>query len=279
MRYLCSFFVLLFFSMAPSAALAGDPVLTIETQDGTTKFTAAQLLARKDRASVAIAADVSYKRPMTYAAAVPALSLLPESSFKDNDTVEARATDGFASQIPLKLFKEAAAGGSIPWIAIEDPKTPWPKVPGKSFSAGPFYLVWQHPKRSNVSTEYWPYALSALKLVESPTKRWPQMAIADDVPKDAPLRRGLEHFTRICMSCHKIDGAGQADMGPDLARPMSPTEYMSPEALRKLIRDPASVRTWPDQKMPGYGPEILSDSALEDLIVYLSYIAERVRER
>ncbi len=179
------------------------------------------------------------------------------------------------SQLPLALFEKARSGGSVPWLAIEDPKAPWPNLPNKSISAGPFYVIWLHPERSNVGPEQWPYALSALKLVLSPAKRWPQMAVADDVPKDAREHRGLSSFIKHCLACHKIKGAGEADVGPDLAEPMAPTVYLSPLGLRLLIRNPASVRMWPDQKMPGFSREALPDGELEDLIAYLAYVAKR----
>ncbi len=74
-------------------------------------------------------------------------------------------------------MKKGADGGSVAWLAVEDPAAPWPALPGKSASAGPFYLVWEHPERSGVSSEQWPYQVAALALTESPAHRWPQMAV------------------------------------------------------------------------------------------------------
>ena len=62
-------------------------------------------------------------------------------------------------------------------------------------------------------------------------------------------------------------------MGPDLNRPMNPTEYFQLAALRRYIRNPASVRTWPDQKMPGFGPDRLSEAELDAVIAYLEHMA------
>jgi hypothetical protein len=64
-------------------------------------------------------------------------------------------------------------------------------------------------------------------------------------------------------------------MGPDLNQPMNPTEYFQQPALRRYLRDPASVRTWPEQKMPGFGPELLSEGELDAVIAYLAHIADR----
>ena len=90
-----------------------------------------------------------------------------------------RATDGFVSQIPMALVAKGGAGGSVAWIAVEDPAAPWPSLPGKDVSAGPFYLVWEHPERSDVGSEQWPYQVASLTGVESPAHRWPQMAVDD----------------------------------------------------------------------------------------------------
>ncbi|MGD9783741.1 MAG: cytochrome c [Hyphomicrobiaceae bacterium] len=210
---------------------------------------------------------------MTYKA-VPLLSLLGAGA-DSFDTIEARATDGFVSQIPMSLVASARSGGSVPWIAVEDPREPWPTLPRKTTSAGPFFLVWQHPERSRMGPEQWPYALAALSGVSSPDRRWPQMAVATTLSADAPERRGLGVFVKHCLSCHKINGAGEASVGPDLARPMGPTEYMTEIGLRKLIRDPGSVRTWAEQKMAGFDTAALPDAELDDLLAYLDHIAKR----
>ena len=52
----------------------------------------------------------------------------------------------------------------------------WGSPPGTGTGAGPFYLVWEHPERSGVTSEQWPYQLASLTAVESPAHRWPQLA-------------------------------------------------------------------------------------------------------
>src|SRR5262249_45399044 len=138
-------------------------------------------------------------------------------------------------------------GGGKAWIAIEDPAAPWPVLPGRTASAGPFYLVWENPERSAVSSEQWPYHLASLTETESPAHRWPQMVVAASLPAESPARRGQEVFTTQCLPCHRMKGAGAGDMGPDLGQPMNPVQYLSPIGLRSLIRNPKAVRTWPQQ--------------------------------
>jgi hypothetical protein len=92
--------------------------------------------------------------------------------FAGFDQLEASATDGFVAQIPLALIEAGENGGSVAGMAIEGSNYPWPKLPGKDASAGPFYLIWQYPERSQVANEQWPYLLERLTAVQSPERRW-----------------------------------------------------------------------------------------------------------
>ena len=47
--------------------------------------------------------------------------------------------------------------------------------------------------------------------------------------------------------------------------------------LRALIRDPRSVRVWPEQRMPSFAEEDLSDEELGPILSYLSHMAEQRR--
>ena len=64
-------------------------------------------------------------------------------------------------------------------------------------------------------------------------------------------------------------------MGPDLNMPHNPTEYFQPGYLRKLIRDPQSLRQWPQAKMPGFTESVLSEQELDALLAYLGHMAKR----
>jgi len=254
----------------PTAPSASE--LKIIFNKNSRSYSSAELLARSDVVDLTILSDVAYKRRMSYKA-VPLLALLGRANELGFDTLEARATDGFVSQLPMALVKQGAAGGAIAWIAVESPQTPWPKIPKKTISAGPFYLVWQFPEKSGIGPEQWPYALAELRGVRSSMQRWPQMAVRSSSEEHAAARRGLLVYVKHCLSCHKIAGAGEATMGPDMARPMSPTAYMTEAGLRALIRNPAAVRTWPKQEMPGFAVDVLQRTDLDDLIAYLQYMA------
>jgi hypothetical protein len=146
MRSLVFVLLLVGFAAGRGTVHAEDRALTLSIGPEARRFTAAQLLDRADSTELTVPADVSYGRPMKYRA-VPLLPLLSGvgAAF---DTIEARAADGFVSQIPLALVKKGATGGARAWIAIEKPVAPWPALPGKTVSAGPFYLVWENPERS-----------------------------------------------------------------------------------------------------------------------------------
>lgn len=237
------------------------------------RFTASELLARPDSAEITVPDDAAYARTRAYRA-VPLLSLLPGVP-EPFDTLEARALDGFVAQIPLSLVHGAASGGSVAWLAVEPPGQPWPDLPGKNSGPGPFYLVWGGPERSGVTQEQWPYQLASLTAVESPAHRWPQLVVDASLPPDAAARRGQQQFVAACLSCHRLNGGGMAEVGPDLGQPMNAVDYMTPQGLRALVRDPKSVRTWPQQQMPGFSAKELPDADLDAVVAYLQHMAQR----
>jgi mono/diheme cytochrome c family protein len=252
---------------------AAEPSLTFDLGGIQHRFTASELLARSDAADVDIPNDHDYQHATHYRAVplLPLLANLPQEPF---DTLEARASDGFVAQIPLSLVRKGAEGGATAWIAVEPPGQPWPNLPGKTTGAGPFYLVWQHPERSGVIPEQWPYQLANLTAVESPVHRWPQLAADPSLPPEAPARHGQQVFTTQCLPCHRLNGGGVGEVGPDLGRPMNATEYLTDRGLRALVRDPKSVRTWPLQQMPGFSVDALPEADLDALLAYLRHMAQ-----
>lgn len=253
-----------------------QPTLTIAAGTVTYHYTAAELLSRTDLASIQIPPQVDYDVSLTVQA-VPLLDLLAAFPLEGFDRLEASATDGFVAQIPLSLIEAGRSGGSVAWIAVENPNHRWPRLPGKDASAGPFYLIWQYPERSRVASEQWPYMLAKLTAVQSPALRWPQLGVNEALPADAPARLGETVFATQCLPCHRLNGGGASEIGPDLGQPMAATEYITEPGLRALVRNPKSVRTWPQQQMPAFSKTLLPDADLDDLIVYLNQIASQRR--
>jgi mono/diheme cytochrome c family protein len=267
------FLLLVLWSFNVEACTAAERILTLSFGAHPQRISATELLARPDAAVLIIPKDVSYGREMTYRA-VPLLGLIGDALNSGIDTIEARALDGFVSQIPSALVQKGSSGGAVAWIAVEDPDAPWPNLPDQEFSAGPFYLVWENPERSAIGREQWPFSLAGLTGVEDPITRWPQMAVDPTLPDKSSERQGQGVFIKNCMPCHRLNGAGRGDMGPDLGQPMNVTEYMSEAGLRALIRDPKAVRSWPQQQMIGFDKTTISDTELDALIAYLAYMAK-----
>jgi len=261
---------LLLAAVAGLPAVAATQALVVTAGGATRQFTADDLLARHDAATLAIPHDPAYGRTMSYRA-VPLRALLSALPPDAADTIQARATDGFVAEIPRALI----GGAALPWVGVEDSAHPWPPLPGKTVSAGPFYLVWQDPERAGISAEQWVYALAALTLAPSPVQRWPAIAVDLSFPEDAPAQRGQALFIANCLPCHRLGTAGEGTVGPDLLRPMPATAYFTKAGLRALIRNPAAVRSWPAQQMPAFDAAALSDPEIDAIIAYLRYLAAR----
>ncbi len=256
---------------------AQSPTLTVAARDSSRTYTQKALLAHPGVRSVTIA-DPVYRRTMTYRA-IPLAELLKSTGIGADDHVQARATDNFSVGIPGRLAASTDTAQVEAFVAIEDPAAPWPAIPGKQdkVSAGPFYIIWRRAPSVQVSPEYWAYRLAALAVTDSPLKRWPGLAVGADVPVGDRIRTGLDRFVSVCMACHRFNGEGEGEQGPDLGRPMNVTEYFQIPALKKLIRNPPSVRQWPEQKMPGFDRSALSDSDLDAIVDWLAYKAKQRR--
>jgi mono/diheme cytochrome c family protein len=152
--------------------------------------------------------------------------------------VEAAAQDGFVTQLPRDLIY--ANDGIVGYMAIEVADKPWPPIPGKDKSAGTFYIVWVGHQASSVPTMNWPYQVVSLSVQDAPARRWPSLAVDPTLPALHPARDGQITFVNKCFTCHTMNGAGPASVGPDLNLPMNPTEYFTDRGLRALIRDPRS---------------------------------------
>ena len=260
--------VLAFLGLWLLAASAGAQSLKIADRQTARTVTAAALLADPATRTVTID-DPVYRRSMTYRA-IPVANLLKGLSIAADDYVQLIATDQFSIGVPARLVL-----GPKALVAIEDPAKPWPAMPKGGGSAGPFYVIWQDATRSEISSEYWAYKLGALQVTDSPYKRWPALAVGDDVPATHPARRGLDRYVTLCIACHRFNGAGEGEQGPDLGRPRNPVDYFQPAALRRLLRDSATVRTWPDRRMPAFSTDTLSDQDLDAIIAWLAYKARR----
>lgn len=263
--------------LLPATAEAAEPSLTVSVGGETRSFTRQELLARSDAATIQVPMDISYRTPMTYRA-VPVASLLSGMNIPRDSVIEAVALDGFVAQLPLDLVLNTEESKAVAWLAIEEPDRPWPKLPGKDVSAGPFYIVWTGTEAGSIRSEQWPFQMAKLESQPSPAARWPALGVDSDLPPTDPIRAGQALFVVQCLTCHKLNKAGASDVGPDLNLPQNPTEYLSPRGLHDLIRNPKGVRTWPAQAMPPFPPDYLSDREIDLIAAYLKHMAGRKAE-
>jgi mono/diheme cytochrome c family protein len=260
-----SVFVSVLLLCAPlHAAYAQDAKLQLRVGSQQQTLALTDLLKHPALRTISIPADVSYKRAMQYRA-LPLLAILRDIS--KVDTLQFKATDGFVANIPAQQFLGVAEA----WLAIEVPQAPWPALKEGGPSAGPFYLVWLAPEKSNITQEQWPYQIASISDVTPLHSRYPQ--IKPQAAPDSAAYRGMQVYATQCASCHQLNGGGDAAIGPDLNRPANPTEYFNETYLRKYLRDPAAVRSRPGMTMPGFADSVMSESQMDDLLAYLRQMA------
>ena len=187
--------------------------------------------------------------------------------------VQCNSTDGFSANLEMTRLFDSDPRASRAYLAIEDPRSPWPRLTGKAASAGPFYLVWLNPAASGIGSEEWPYQIASFHILSDLRSVFPK--IYPDADAGANVQNGFKSFRKNCFACHRMNGNGAGSIGPDLNIPMNPTEYFEASALAALIRDPAAVRTWPRSMMRGFPASAIPDAELVDLIAYLRYMSAR----
>jgi mono/diheme cytochrome c family protein len=244
--------------------------LKIDLGHGVTTYRTDVLLKRHDVRTISVPGDVAFHRTMHYRA-VPLTALLKE--IDSSDHLQFVAGDGFAAEIPAALLLNKQ--GSQAWLAIEDPAEPWPALAKDHGRAGPFYIVWTQPQAAHVNPEQWPYQLATIRKLDGVAARFPAILPDPSLPANSAVQRGFTVFQHTCFACHTLNGEGDAKLGPDLNLPHNPTEYLSADLLRAFIRNPQSLRQWPQAKMQGFDAKALSDADLDDVLAYLRHMATR----
>jgi mono/diheme cytochrome c family protein len=260
------------------AALAGvahatEPVLTVTVRGQTATHGRASLLAHPAAVNVTIPKDPSYRTTMTYRA-VPLSALL--AGVAPSASLRFVAADGFVATLQADLLLATAENEARAYLAIEPSDPPWPPLKaGDPATAGPFYVVWVRPERAMIVPEQWPYHLVKIEETQPLAQRFPAIVPPPGLAADASVKRGFAVTVKNCLVCHTLNLGGDASVGPDLNVPFNPTEYLRADAMRRLIRDPQSLRRWPAAKMPAFDVSILSDRDLNDVLAYLRYMASR----
>lgn len=257
-------------SLACTGALAAE--LRLELVGPPRIFTTEALLARPDVRELEILSDV-VQGQLTRYHAVPLANLL--EGVLPGDAVQAVAANGAVAELSAAPLLAATDAGARAWVAIEEPHEPWPMRADNQSGGGPFALVWTRPEAGGIGPEQWPEQLVALRRLPPVIERFPALLPDPALPATHDIRRGMDHFVRYCMACHTLDGQGDAQLGPDLNRPLSPVEYLPADLLRAYIRNPQSLRRWPQARMPAFGDAVLPDDALDDILAYLRHMAVR----
>jgi mono/diheme cytochrome c family protein len=240
--------------------------------------------------------DDNYKRPMRMRVipfADMLLAAMPDASAAaaaTGATATVVATDGYVSHIPLTLLLGRLPQRPQAYLAVAPGNAPWPPLKGDAI--GPYRLVWKTPKaiersgrkagkggadghKISVNESHWTYSIARIEITPSPRERFPVLRPAATVSTDSPIMRGAAVFERACFSCHSLNGAGDAHLGPDLNTPNSPVEYLGDKRLAALVRDPQSLRWWPNVRMPSIDRTTVTDAELRDLFAYLHHMAGR----
>ena len=257
------------FALCAWNALAAAATLTIVAGDQRRTFSQSQLLSRSDVRTLSIA-DSVYQRRFTRFEAIPIADLFKGLSIPRSAVIQCNGTDGFSAILGRARLFGTDPAASQAFLAIEDPKHPWPHLAGGTTSAGPFYLVWTNPRASAIGSEEWPYKIASLHVLPDARSVFPKIYPAADAPRN--VQRGFRSFQKNCSACHTMNGEGGGSVGPDLNLPMNPTRYFAPAALVRFIRDPSSVRHWPRMTMHGFSAAAIPDPELADLIAYLRYM-------
>jgi len=264
--------ILAVFALVSLNAFAAEASLEIVAGKERLRFSQSQLLSRSDLQTISTA-DSEYKQQFTQFKAIPIANLFKGLAIPELAVVQCNSTDGFSANLEKTRLFSADPKASKAFLAIEDPKSPWPHLAGKTTSAGPFYLVWTNPQASAIGSEEWPYQIASFSILPDPRRVFPKIYPGADA--GANVQNGFESFLKNCFACHRMNGNGAGSIGPDLNLPRNPTEYFEAKALVALIRDPASVRTWPRRSMRGFSRAAIPDAELSDLIAYLRYMSAR----
>ncbi|MFZ9595289.1 MAG: c-type cytochrome [Bdellovibrionia bacterium] len=277
-----------------AAAPLGAELILLSLDRKKTVFHQSELLQRADLVRIEVAHDPAYEgRKKTYDA-IALKDLFQGMDLSQAEMIEFYCQDGFSAPIPKKVLLSDLPHSSKAYLAIEplsseaslesmspserssaQPAQKWEPLAHQkgSTTPGPFYLIWTNPENSQIKREEWPFQVVRFELKKSLQEIYPRIFFESTNRVRPEVRRGLQVFSENCLACHTLNQQGPSHLGPDLNLPMNPTEYFKPQVLVQFIREPKSVRTWSESKMPAFGKDVLGDREVADLISYLRFMA------
>ena len=109
---------------------AAQATLTITEDKQRLVFTRPQLLSRQDIQTISVA-DSVYKQRVTRFRAIPMANLLSGLTIPELAMVQCNGADGFSVILQKTRLFSPDPKASKSYLAIEDPKSPWPDLAGK----------------------------------------------------------------------------------------------------------------------------------------------------
>ena len=185
-----------------------------------------------------------------------------------NEAQEAVFTslDGYQPSIPVRKILNHDAylafgdAGAAPFTLINKLQN------DEVVPLGPLYLIWDNIGSKmllEAGASEMPYQVTRIELKSG--MPFPNMIPPEESPDR--VRQGFGYFRQHCAACHTINGDG-GGKAPELNYPVSITEYIQPEYLKRWIMKPQSIRY--NTLMPGLAEEMSDrEKVADDIIAYL----------
>jgi cytochrome c2 len=187
------------------------------------------------------------------------------------DTALFTATDGYRNPVPVERLAHHKS-----WLAFQRKDreifTLTEKQPIlREVVLGPYFLIWDtlgDPDSKKEGATNWPYQVIKIDLVTF-ADQYP--ALIPPKRASAQALRGFEHYRKLCISCHSINGQG-GKLAPELNTPVSVTTYWKEDWLKKWIANPSSLRA--GTSMPAVVPPGREQARMiDELFAYLKVMA------
>lgn len=212
----------------------------------------------------------AYPRRRFNIKAIKICNLLKLSSY-NKKKIKITAKDNFFIYLVNDEINNCSNLSKIPYIAIENKKSPWPKLIGNHEKVGTFSLIWIGNNAMEIAKEKWIRNISSIEIL----KENEQVELKSLLPASANTqeKNGFKVYEENCSPCHSLNLVGQHEIGPDLNYPNNPLEYFSEKILRQFIRDPQSIHYYKNAKMEGFDSKAISEKNLNDLINFMRLVS------
>lgn len=214
--------------------------------------------------SITVPFDPVFKSTKRYRAYALTPVIKELASKYPGDPLQARlifsARDGY--QVTMSYQDALAETGFIAYSDLAATDADWLTFQSGAVMAtpAPYYLVW--PQQGLDTSRYpWPYQLVSIRMQSAED----YFAAAKPQDGDRVAMDGFDLYTRYCISCHGIRGAG-GNLAPDLLEPQPVTQRYSADILRKIIVNAESF--FGSTPMPVFADQ-LTEPQVDSILTYL----------